>query len=88
MLKLSEKDVTKEVRLRDGTIFKVRFRESREIPYTDAMYFTILNLIIRACYEALGFNLIGRNYYDPMSLKQVNDCKIDLWPGNIQFSAN
>lgn len=81
MKRLPDKETWRLVTLRDGSRFNVRFRESREILYTDAMFFTILNLILRRCFEALRLNLVGRNYYDAMAARRVNEFKVDLWPG-------
>lgn len=81
MRKLNDKRVTKRVQLRDGSEYNVTFRETREILYTDSMFFTVLNLIVRRCFEKLNLTLVGRNYYDAAQAQRVQELRIDLWPG-------
>jgi hypothetical protein len=83
MSKLPEQDTSTSVTLRNDAKYSVRFRESRSIYYTDAMFFTILNLILRRCLEALKLTLVGRHYYDSTSSQRVPEYKVELWPGDF-----
>lgn len=85
MIKLPQTENNFSVELRDGTPFIVRLRQSREIHYTDGMFFTILNLVLRRCFDALELNLVGRNFYDAKAAIDVPSLKLQIWPGKFFF---
>lgn len=85
MNKLPDRENYFDRNLKDGTPFRVKLRERREIPYTDGMFFTILNLVLRRCFEGMDLNLVGRNYYDALAAINVPSLRLQLWPGNFFF---
>lgn len=86
MNKLPQKLNHFDTQLKNGTPFTVTLRESREIHYTDGMFFTILNLILRRCFEKLDLVLVGRNFFDAIAAIDVPSLKLQIWPGNFSYT--
>lgn len=89
MNKLPDRKMVFETKAKDGQPFKIQLREAREIPYTDGMFFTILNLIIRRCMEAIQLNRDGRMYIDYRSkvAKFIESLRIQVLPGKFFFHS-
>lgn len=49
---------------RDENSFTLKLRMTREIRYTEGMFLTVLNLVIRNAMRGLNLQLIGRNFFD------------------------
>jgi len=67
--------------LRNGEEFKLRFTFCRDIEYTEATYFQIMNLVIRKSLQDMKLELIGRSYFDPFASMMIHGAKLQIWPG-------
>lgn len=83
MQKLRDKVTKFDAESRDGRRFIITLAEKNEILTTDAMFFTILNLIIRNAMDALKLQLVGRNYYDAANKIDMPALRLQIWPGYI-----
>lgn len=63
--------------------FVIKLTEKREILYTDGMFFTILNIILRRCFDALSLNEVMRNFYDAKAAIKIDALRLELWPGKF-----
>jgi aubergine-like protein len=68
-------------KLRDGQEFSVRFTFRRDIDYTEATCFQIMNLVIRKSLQDMDLELMGRNYFDPKGSMTIHGAKLQIWPG-------
>lgn len=62
---LPEDPMTLRSTSREKEVYKLKFRKTREIVYTDATFLQVLNLVMRNTMRGLKLQLVGRNYYDP-----------------------
>lgn len=62
---LPEDPMTLRSTSREKQVYKLKFRKTREIVYTDATFLQVLNLVMRNTMRGLKLQLVGRNYYDP-----------------------
>ncbi|XP_057373968.1 piwi-like protein Siwi [Daphnia carinata] len=67
----------------DGSDVKIAFRLVGEIQKDDAIYSTVMNLILRRCMAMLNLVLIKRNYYDKEAKTDVPGYPITIWPGYL-----
>ncbi|KAI9556445.1 Aubergine/Piwi-like protein copy E [Daphnia sinensis] len=67
----------------DGSDVKITFRLVGEIQKEDAIYSTVMNLILRRCMAMLNLVLIKRNYYDKEAKSDVPGYPITIWPGYL-----
>lgn len=64
LTKLQESCVQLESNDKDGNKFVLKLRLASEIPYTQAGFMQVLNLVVRNAMRGLNLQLVGRNYYD------------------------
>ncbi|XP_045030836.1 piwi-like protein Siwi isoform X2 [Daphnia magna] len=67
----------------DGSDVKITFKLVGEIQKEDAIYSTVMNLILRRCMAMLNLVLIKRNYYDKEAKTDVPGYPITIWPGYL-----
>ena len=61
---LAESPLELQSQSREGSNYKVKFRQTTVVHYTEAAYLQVLNLILRNGMRGLNLQLVGRNFYD------------------------
>jgi len=67
----------------DGTVVVITLRLVGEVQPTDAHYMQFFNLVLRQAMASLQLEEIKRNYYDPKAAVNLNQHKLEIWPGYI-----
>jgi aubergine len=66
---------------RDGEQIRITVKFVGEISMTNGTALQILNLILRRAMEGLKLQLVGRNFFDAVAKININEFKLQLWPG-------
>jgi aubergine-like protein len=61
--------------------YVVTIKFVNEVGPLDPMVFQLYNILIRKCQANVGFDLLGRYYFDRQSMVPFSAHKIELWPG-------
>ena len=67
----------------DGTVVVITLKLVGEVQPTDAHYMQFFNLVLRQAMASLQLEEIKRNYYDPKAAVNLNQHKLEIWPGYI-----
>lgn len=67
----------------DGTQYRIIIRHSQEIAWGHAEMLRLFNTHIRNCLRHLGYSLIGRNFYNPNSTRDIPQHRLTLWKGVV-----
>ncbi|CAD6194970.1 unnamed protein product [Caenorhabditis auriculariae] len=59
----------------------VDFKLTSRFGLNDAQTINCFNIVIRRCFDEIGFTQLGRNYFDPNAGKTVSSYNMDVLPG-------
>ncbi|XP_017059224.1 protein aubergine [Drosophila ficusphila] len=66
---------------RAGENIEVKIRAAGSVDATDNQQLQVLNLILRRAMEGLNLQLVSRNYFDPQAKINLENYRMELWPG-------
>lgn len=69
-----------KAKTRENQEVEMQIKKTRIIPFTDAQFLQVMNVILRRSMEGLNLQLVGRNLFDPRSAINAQQ-GIQLWPG-------
>lgn len=70
-----------ESKTRDEQVFSIKLLFTRIVSMSEQESLQVLNLIQRRNMNGLKLQIVGRNYYDPQNMIDLNRFNIQLWPG-------
>ncbi|XP_033172824.1 protein aubergine [Drosophila mauritiana] len=66
---------------RAGENIEIKIKAVGSVESTDDQQFKVLNLIMRRAMEGLDLKLVSRNYFDPKAQINLENFRLQLWPG-------
>ncbi|XP_054007565.1 piwi-like protein Siwi isoform X1 [Hylaeus anthracinus] len=71
------------VRKSDDTKIRITVRLVGDMAKGDYHYIQFFNIIMRKCLGLLNLQLVGRDYFDARSKVEVQEFRLELWPGYL-----
>ncbi|XP_003708345.1 aubergine isoform X2 [Megachile rotundata] len=67
----------------DGANVRITIRLVGELMRNDPQYLQFFNIIMRKCLDLLKLQLVGRDYFDARSKVEIQEFRLELWPGYL-----
>ncbi|KAK7794255.1 hypothetical protein R5R35_014662 [Gryllus longicercus] len=67
----------------DDVNIRITIRLVGDLALGDYHYLQFFNILMRKCLQHLKLQLVGRNYFDPKARINVNEYRMELWPGYV-----
>ncbi|XP_066593519.1 piwi-like protein Siwi [Prorops nasuta] len=67
----------------DNARIRITITRVDDMVKTDHHYIQFFNIIMRKCFGHLKLQLVGRNYFDARNKVDINEFRLQLWPGYL-----